>query len=94
MYEVNGSVNWTVLSMQGDKKETLADPGVGIAGRNWNNIYMMMQSVQCHEGKMKEICIIILSVKSSTLLTLKVSEDNKGLSRLSWRSLLSKKSVR
>ena len=94
MYEEKGPVNWTVLSMQGDKKETLADPGVGIAGRIWNNIYMMMQSVQCHEGKMKEICIIILSVNSSTLLTLKVSGDNKGVSRLSWRSLLSKKSVR
>ena len=51
MYEEKGPVNWTVLSMQGDKKETLADPGVGIAGRIWNNIYMLMQSVQCHEGK-------------------------------------------
>ena len=46
--------------MQGDKKETLADPGVGIAGRIWNKIYMMMLSVQCNEGKIKEICIIII----------------------------------
>ena len=45
VYEEKGSVNWIDLSMQGDRKETLAEPGVAIDGLVCKKIIKIVKKI-------------------------------------------------